>query len=130
MTVSHQQRIKKSTSPLSAPDNASSDREECLVTEYQMSHSWATKAHDTISCRLWFDGRVSLDELLAKIREEAGSATDVTFGGGMIMWTRPPTEEEIADIRSWEAKQAARLEEWERATLARLSAKYGPGVTS
>lgn len=93
--------------------------------KYQTGHSWATKAHDTIACRLWFNGRVSMDELIAKIRKEAGAATDVTFGGGMVTWTRPPTEEEVADIRAWEAKQAARSEEWERATLVRLMEKYG-----
>ena len=95
------------------------------MTEYRTGHSWATKAHDIIACRLWFDGRVPLDELLAKIREEAGDAADVTFGGGMVTWTRPPNTTELADLAVWEAKQAARLEEWERATLARLTEKYG-----
>ena len=96
-----------------------------MSVEYHTGYSWATKAHDTISCRLSFDGRAPMDELIAKVREEAGGAADVTFGGGMVTWSRPPNEQELAALAAWEAKQAERTEEWERATLARLIEKYG-----
>lgn len=96
------------------------------MTEFKSGWSWQSKDNDTITCRLWFDGRTTLEELLAQLREAAPGAVDITFGGGMVMWTRGATEQELAERRAWQRQAADRHAEWERKMHAQLIAKYGP----
>lgn len=93
--------------------------------EYTTRWSWQSKDSDIITCRLWFNGRVTLDELVEKLREVAPDATDISFGGGMVMWTREPTEQELADRRAWQQQAADAHMAWKRKMHAELNEEFG-----
>jgi hypothetical protein len=88
--------------------------------------SWQSKGNDLISMRLTWDGVPTLDQLLAHLRDLApdNRLGDMTIHSGLVGWTRPATDEEVADRRRREAAAAARHEEWERKRVVELVQRY------
>jgi hypothetical protein len=72
------------------------------------------------------DGRVTIAELIEHMRQVAPgvSLDEINVNWATVVWSRPGTDEEIADRRQAEALWEARHEKWERETLARLTEKY------
>lgn len=89
--------------------------------------TWLSKDNDTRVGYMGMDGRVSLDALIEHLRVVAPDALlgDVYLNYATVKWTRAATPEELAEREAAAARQAARQEEWERDTLARLIEKYG-----
>lgn len=81
---------------------------------------------------LGMNGYTTLSELRAKLDEVApGVAEDeILLNFWQLRWTTDATPEEIAARETHRARVAENSEKWERDTLARLLAKYGPQATN
>ena len=72
------------------------------------------------------DGRISVPALLTHLSETIPDVPldEVFLNWTTLVWIDDATPEELAQQAARKAKEAAKLEEWERETLDRLSAKY------
>jgi hypothetical protein len=82
---------------------------------------------EVVKSQVTMKHKIPLSELIAYVQE---NARDVTFdqihlNWATVSWQDAATPEEIAAWQAREARKAAATEEWERTTLARLTAKYG-----
>ncbi len=81
-----------------------------------------TEPHPMIIRTGEFQGTVA--ELLLLVGTLGLSAADVELRHCRLKYETPQTDEEAGAQEIWKARQAVRTEEWERATLVRLRAKY------
>jgi hypothetical protein len=90
---------------------------------------WSWQSNDT-DLRVGYmavDGRMSITDLVEYMATVAPGVhpADIHINWSTVTWTRPATEEELAQRQAALASHNARQEAWERKTLARLLAKYG-----
>lgn len=68
---------------------------------------------------------VTVDELVTWCFSRGLEPAEVTISAAHLKWTSPETTAERERRQLYEGHAAERNEKWERATLARLQAKYG-----
>jgi hypothetical protein len=90
--------------------------------------SWASRDSDIRTGYLAVDGRITIKELLTLMDELAPGVeiADIAVNWATVVWSRPATDEELAERARHDARAAARHAAWEREALARLYARYGP----
>lgn len=99
----------------------------------EIQWTWHSSA-DRLRCGRVYSNRISggeevtLTELIEHLTKVAPGVKvdEVTVAFNCVKWLRPATPEEVAEREAGDKVRAARHEEWERRTLARLLEKYGP----
>jgi hypothetical protein len=71
-------------------------------------------------------GDTTVAEIMDMLVEHHLAPHEVRVTGGHVQWRSPETDDELAVRLGRERRAVDREEAWERATLARLLAKYGP----
>jgi hypothetical protein len=89
--------------------------------------TWQSSDNDLRNGYVAVDGRISIAELIAYMADVAPGVdlADIEVNWATVVWARPATAEEIAQRKQAQDRWEARHEEWERKTLATLTAKYG-----
>jgi len=92
--------------------------------------TWQSNDSDLRTGYMAVDGRMSITELTEYMREAAPGVdpADIQVNWATVVWHRPATAEELAQRRQAHERWKKRHEEWERETLAKLTAKYGAPV--
>jgi hypothetical protein len=93
----------------------------------EINWSWESKDNDTRVAYLPMDGRISVADLIERMRTLAPGVPieEMQINWATVVWKRPATQEELAQRRLAQERWESRHEEWERTTLARLIEKYG-----
>jgi hypothetical protein len=93
-----------------------------------LNRTLPTKGSDKRSNYLAMDGRVSVADLLAymALNHPSVHPSEMMLNFGTLTWVDDATPEELEQMRRWEEERGRKTEEWERATLQRLTEKYGP----
>jgi hypothetical protein len=89
--------------------------------------TWQSNDNDLRNGYMAVDGRVSIAELIEHMRQVAPGVAlgDIEVNWATVVWARRATAEELAQRKQAQDHWEARHEEWERKTLATLTAKYG-----
>lgn len=89
--------------------------------------SWQSNDNDLRTGYLAMEGRISVEDLIAQMRQIAPGValTDLHLNWATVTWSRPADAEELAQRRQHQEQWEKRHEQWERKTLAQLIAKYG-----
>lgn len=89
--------------------------------------TWQSKDSDLRNGYLAMDGRVSLADLNAWMQNYAPGVApeEIMVNWATVVWSRPATNQELAERAEQRAAWDKRHEAWERETLAKLTAKYG-----
>lgn len=89
--------------------------------------TWQSNDNDLRNGYMSVDGRVSLAALIEYMAELApGVPLDqVHANWATVTWSRPATDQELADRRAAHQRWQERHNEWEQQMLARLLKKYG-----
>lgn len=89
--------------------------------------TWESKDTDVRVGYMAVDGRMSIADLIAHMREIAPHAAleEIQVNWATVVWTRLATGDELAQRRQAHERWEKRHQEWERQTLARLIKKYG-----
>lgn len=91
---------------------------------------WASKDNDLRNAYLRMEGRASLADFLAHLQQVASDVPYEEFGinFGTVTWSRPATEEELAERATRLDAARVRHEEWEQKMLVQLMDKYPDAV--
>jgi hypothetical protein len=89
--------------------------------------TWQSKDNDLRTGYLPMEGRISIADLITRMRETAPEVAleDIQVNWATVTWSRPANAEEMEQRRVANERWERRHEEWERKTLARLTEKYG-----
>jgi hypothetical protein len=91
-------------------------------------YSWTSNRVDARrTAYLPMEGRMSLAELVEHLAELAPGVPpeDIGVNWATVTWERDATPEERAEREARATEHRRRTEEWERAKLVELTAKYG-----
>lgn len=93
----------------------------------KINWTWRTAEHTDRVAYVSVDGRMSVTDLIAYLAEAAPGVplSKINLNWATATWVRPANAEELAEREQRNEQVRARTEEWERATLARLTEKYG-----
>lgn len=86
----------------------------------------AYRGEGDVTNKVTMKHQITLADLIAYVKDEARVPFDqVRVNWATVSWEDAATPEEIEAWQEREAKKAERTEAWERATLAKLTEKYG-----